>query len=126
MYIPDNFSQYIIREAEEARAERIKERLEHEWDMSDNEDWENWGDSQNTDLKGGWQYMLKRMSEKKRAKRMKKRDKERYNSNEIDISCDILLYDKNKVTLEDCITMKEKYELEAVINDGSILGFTCK
>ena len=49
MYIPDNFSQYIIREAEETRAERIKERLEHEWDMSDNEDWENWGDSRNTD-----------------------------------------------------------------------------
>ena len=70
--------------------------------------------------------MLKRMSEKKRAKRMKKRNKERYNSNEIDISCDILLYDKNKVTLEDCITMKEKYGLEAVVNDGSILGFTCK
>lgn len=70
--------------------------------------------------------MLKRMCEKKRIKRMKRRDKERYNSNEIDISCDILLYDKNKVTLEDCITMKEKYGLEAVVCGGEILGFTSR
>lgn len=62
------------------------------------------------------------ISEKKRVKYMNKRDKERCNCNKIDI----LLYDRDKVTLEDCIIMKEKYGLAAVINDGSILGFTCK
>lgn len=69
-----------------------------------------------------YQKVVNYISEKKRVKHMNRRDKERCNCNKIDI----LLYDKNKVTLEDCITMKEKYGLEAVINDGSILGFTCK
>lgn len=71
-------------------------------------------------LKSFYSKVSNYISEKKRAKYMNKRDKERCNCNKIDI----LLYDANKVTLEDCITMQEKYGLRAVIDSGIILGFT--
>lgn len=36
---------------------------------------------------------------------------------------DILLYDQDKVTLDDCIIMDKCYGKKAVINDGKVLGF---
>lgn len=36
---------------------------------------------------------------------------------------DILLYDQDKVTLDDCIIMDKCYGKKAVINDGEVLGF---
>lgn len=36
---------------------------------------------------------------------------------------DILLYDQDKVTLDDCIIMDKCYGKKVVINDGRVLGF---
>ncbi len=36
---------------------------------------------------------------------------------------DVLLYDQDKVTLDDCIIMDKCYGKKAVINDGKVLGF---
>lgn len=68
------------------------------------------------------QKITKWINEKKRVKHMNKRDKESYDFNKTDI----LLYDRDKVTLEDCIIMQEKYGLSAIIDSGTILGFTSK
>jgi hypothetical protein len=37
---------------------------------------------------------------------------------------DILLYNPEDVTLDDCINMVDNNNLKAVINDGVLLGFT--
>lgn len=39
------------------------------------------------------------------------------------ISENILLYDANKVTIDDCILMDKCYGKKAIINDGSVLEF---
>lgn len=36
---------------------------------------------------------------------------------------DILLYDQDKVTLDDCIIMDKCYGKKAIINSGKVLGF---
>ncbi len=36
---------------------------------------------------------------------------------------DVLLYNQDKVTLDDCIIMDKCYGKKAVINDGKVLGF---
>ena len=68
------------------------------------------------------QKITKYISEKKRINHANKRDKESYDFNKTDI----LLYDRDKVTLEDCIIMQEKYGLSAIIDSGTILGFSSK
>lgn len=50
-YVPDNFERFVIYESEQERLEKIKNRLDYEWDMADT-DREDWVDNENTKMEG--------------------------------------------------------------------------
>lgn len=38
-YVPDNYDRFVVREAEDERLKRLRDKLKHEWDMEYESQW---------------------------------------------------------------------------------------